>query len=257
MEGAITACAWVKYSGFESHSNILAIGNGHNSDNILLHNHHNTVTSTNTLQWIILRGSVWKSVAVSNILELGKWMHICGAVESTGEMKVYVNGVEQKCTAGGTACDATTGKGTDGWTPNRLHRQQAYIGRSSWGAGEYFKGSISDVTIVDGKALTAAEIAEKMLESAPFTWTFPFNKFDNGTSNTAVTSIGANSGQLSATVHNGAVLGPGRLGGGGPNALVLDGIGISESDVQYASVDGGITIGGCNHGLRLGEIFRL
>ena len=169
MEGAITACAWVKYSGFESHSNILAIGNGHNSDNILLHNHHNTVTSTNTLQWIILRGSVWKSVAVSNILELGKWMHICGAVESTGEMKVYVNGVEQACTAGGTACDNPTGKGTDGWTPNRLHRQQAYMGRSSWSVanGEHFNGSISDVTIVDGQALTAAEVAKQMIASDP------------------------------------------------------------------------------------------
>ena len=60
-----------------------------------------------------------------------------------------------------------------------------------------------------------------------------------------MTSVGTNTGQLSATVHSGASLGPGRFGGGNRSkALSFDGVGTSGSDGQHVSIDGGITMGG-------------
>lgn len=135
-----------------------ALGHGAGgSDIIRLAN----VGTSHALGWEIRRGKAAKHVAIGDILELGKWTHICGTVEATGEMKVYIDGVEQACTVS-SACDTSTGKGTNGWTPNRLHRKNAYIGRSNFNNDAYFKGSIADLTIVDGKALTAAEVADKM-----------------------------------------------------------------------------------------------
>lgn len=242
----LTICAWAKWSAFIAYSRIVDIGNGYNSDNILIKNEG--TASTRTLSLTILRGDTGKSISISNILEFGRWMHICGTVDVDGEMKMYINGVERACT-GGSACDASTGKGTKGHVPKRLHRKYAYIGRpvedtESVHFKGLFKGAISDVTIVDGDALSAAEVAEEMLARAPLTWTFPLDKLNDDESNATITSIGANTGQLSATVHKGATLGPGRFGEGGPKALLFDGVGMSGSDGQHVSIDGGITVGG-------------
>lgn len=155
--GAISVCAWAKWSAFGYWSRIVDIGNGASSDNILLANDE----TTSTLRWHIYRGTTAKYFIIGNILELGKWTHICGTVETTGEMKVYVNGMEQACTDG-SACNTATGKGTYGHIPNRLLRKNAFIGRSNWGNDAYFSGSIADLTIVDGKALNAAEVADEM-----------------------------------------------------------------------------------------------
>ena len=95
---------------------------------------------------------------VDDILKLNEWMHICASVESSGEMHVFVNGAEKKCTSG-NACDVVSGKGINGLIPRRVLRTKAYIGRSNWDNDAYFNGSISDLTVIDGHALTTEEEA--------------------------------------------------------------------------------------------------
>lgn len=161
---AFTACAWTKWNTFGYWSRVINFGNGRESDNIYLCNRQ----TTKTLVWSIRRGKTQKSVYIGNILQPNTWTHICGTVSSSGYMAVLLNGVEQNCTAG-TACDTSTGKGTNGWTPNRLLRSKAYIGRSSWDDNAYFAGSISDVTLIDGKAATEAEAVAMMRATDPTT----------------------------------------------------------------------------------------
>eukprot|EP00729_Bicosta_minor_P016928 gene16928-biopygen4483 len=226
---AFTACSWTKWDKFGHWSMVIDIGNGPNSDNIYLANRENT----NTLVWQIYRGDTHKYVDIGNILQLNTWTHVCGTVSASGYMAVLLNGVEQKCT-GGTACDTSTGMGSKGWTPNRLLRSNAYIGRANWDTVAYFAGSISDVTLIDGKAVTGAEAVAMMLV-VPFTWTYPLNVLP-------ITSTGENNGQLSATVHAGARLGDGKVEG--TKALQLDGVGRTPTDGQHVSIDGGVTVGG-------------
>ena len=146
--GALSLCAWVKWSDFGYYSRIFDIGNGPASDNIFLANHANT----NTVVWRIYHGATYKYMHIANILQLDTWTHVCGTVEATtGQMHVYVDGVEKQCTGGGACVE---GKGTDGWTPKRMRRRNAYIGRSNWDDNAYFNGSISDVNIIDGIAVT-------------------------------------------------------------------------------------------------------
>jgi hypothetical protein len=102
-------------------------------------------------------------------------------------MKVYVDGVEQACTAGSACVD---GKGANGWTPLRLPRNNAYIGRSNFNSNAYFNGSISDVTIVDGKALTAAAVAVEMVSSDPTT-TLTTSSYTTGTFTATTTTTAA------------------------------------------------------------------
>lgn len=89
---------------------------------------------------------------------------------TTGHMYLFLDGVEQECT-GGSACDTSTGKGSNGWTPSRLHRQNAYIGRSNWDDNQYFAGSISDLTVIDGHAVSTDEEATAIMNYKPITRT--------------------------------------------------------------------------------------
>lgn len=84
-------------------------------------------------------------------------------------------------------------------------------------------------------ALTTTTPTTTSTEVTIATWIYPLNVLP-------ITSIGANAGQKTATVHQGASLGPGRVKG--TKALQLDGVGTSGRDGQHVSIDGGITVGG-------------
>lgn len=158
--GAFSLCAWTKWSTITAWERFADIANGASSNNIGFH----ASTTSCTLIWYILRDGSSKYLAIRDILKVNTWMHICGTVEDNGTMHVYVDGEEQPCAAGSGACDASTGRGSNGWTPKRLHRKNAFFGRSNWN-NPYFKGSISDIMLVDGKALTAADISETLFKS--------------------------------------------------------------------------------------------
>ena len=204
---ALSLCAWAKWSAFGLGSRIASFGNEPSTADRIIFHHFGT---SDRLGWSVYHNNgEYRNVYTGSVLKRDIWTHVCGTVDTLGSMQIFVNGVEEPC-IDGKACEKDTGKGGNGWVPNRMLRKNAYIGRSNEEGKDYFQGSISDITIIDGKALNAAEVAEEMLARAPLTWTFQLDSFDDGDS-IAVTSTGANTGQLTATVHQGAQLGAGSL----------------------------------------------
>jgi hypothetical protein len=101
-------------------------------------------------------------IHVADAVELLKWTHLCASVEANGTMHLFKNGVQLNCTSG-TVCDTSTGKGMHGQVPDRLLRTNSYIGRSNHYYDAYFKGSLSDFTLMDGFAVTTEAEAVKIM----------------------------------------------------------------------------------------------
>lgn len=137
----LTLCFNVKFDSFDDWSRIVDFANGPiksaGNDNIIVFNSG----KTSTLSFNIVTGSgAQRSISVDNFWEIGDWVHTCVSVDDLGIMRAFKNGV---------AIHA----GSVGAIPERIHRKQCYIGRSNdlnW----YFHGSISDLTIIDGHAVT-------------------------------------------------------------------------------------------------------
>lgn len=157
--------AWVRWDSFGYFSRIIDF------EGIILFNSG----TTNTLVWWISgEGDTAKQFVVANAVELNTWTHIVASVETSGNMHLFKNGIELKCTEG-SACDTATGRGTNGRVPKRIHRSKSYIGRAggtSASTEQYLHGSLSYLTVVDGYALTAeAEVVELMLATTTITAT--------------------------------------------------------------------------------------
>lgn len=209
--GPLSICVWAKWTKFNSYSKVIDIGNGADNGAILLYN----VGTTSTLAFVI-RGR--DLIQIDDILQLGAWTHICGTFDSSGTMAVFVNGIKKK--SGESFCD-------------RLLRADAFIGRPSKG-GDYFHGSISDLTIMDGHAITSDEEATEIMRSSGIIRTMALSELESdGTKTYSEPTV---TGIWHGTVHNGAVLGPGGMPGS--KALTFNG------EDQYVSVDGGVTVGG-------------
>ncbi|MFN6501537.1 MAG: LamG-like jellyroll fold domain-containing protein [Nostoc sp. DedQUE01] len=120
--------AWVYYNSFKFWSRIIDFGNGVDKDNIVFANDGNT----NTLILQIKKITV-ERIRANNVLETGKWMHLAATVDSSGNGKLYKNGLEVQ-----------SGKIQ---LPENLNRSLNYIGRSNWTQDGYFDGRMAEVRL--------------------------------------------------------------------------------------------------------------
>ena len=80
---------WIYYRSFSSYSRIFDFGNGENLDNILLFNSG----QTNVLHFGIFVGGSQDYIQINNILEVDQWIHLAVAMDQTGNVTLYKNGV--------------------------------------------------------------------------------------------------------------------------------------------------------------------
>lgn len=90
MGGAMTACAYVKYTSFQYFSRVFDFANGAGEDHILVANSGNTPD----LLWEIWRGDQKKRLSVKDFWSTadGAWVHSCFTVNDDGKMQVRSGG---------------------------------------------------------------------------------------------------------------------------------------------------------------------
>ena len=79
---------WVYYRSFSPYSRIFDFGNGASSDNILL-----LADASGKTSFGIFIGGSGNYVEVHNILEINKWIHLAVAMDQSGNVTLYKNGV--------------------------------------------------------------------------------------------------------------------------------------------------------------------
>lgn len=158
--GAMTLCALVRFDAFGAYSRILDFGNGNGVSNILFENNADGSDFRFDI-WTAGGLSAGYSAVIADypggFWRIGKWVHACITVSIFGEYTIYRNGVEIPCTAG-TTCRKR------GLLPERVKRANSYIGHSRWSSEDprysAFHGSISNVLVYDGYALTQDEVIQ-------------------------------------------------------------------------------------------------
>ena len=158
--GALSICAWVRFDTFGHYMRVVDFNNGLQRDNVKVHNTENSDMFT----FVIQNGGRKMDFDVANFFELNEFVHFCVSVDTSRVVRAFKNGVSIGCT-GGTACD-DRGRGTNGVLPTRILRQQSYIGKAMKNDDDYFKGIISDVTILDGDAVTTDAEATQIMRSS-------------------------------------------------------------------------------------------
>ena len=116
--------AWVYYNSFQYIPAIINFSNG-KEDNIILMSRSTILTLYIKLQTLV------KTLEVSNVIELDKWIHLAATVDSSGNGKLYKNGIEVK-------------SGEIEFPPN-LKRTINYIGRSTLTDNIFFDGRMAEV----------------------------------------------------------------------------------------------------------------
>ena len=86
-------------------------------------------------------GSVQHSISADSTISVGQWYHVAATIDSSYNMKLYVNGVQQTATA----------------NSGSMYNSGTYIAMSDSSAGAPFNGTIDDVRIYN-RALSASEI---------------------------------------------------------------------------------------------------
>ncbi|TAF55679.1 MAG: hypothetical protein EAZ61_04070, partial [Oscillatoriales cyanobacterium] len=129
--------AWVYFDRFPSYSRIIDLGNGSNTDNIILTNQG----ASNDLLFC-LRGSVQQDLLVKDILESYQWIHLAVSLDRSGNTVLYKNGI-------------IIGK-TQFSLPPSVIRKRNYLGKSNWN-DPLFDGKIDEVRLWQ-RARTQAEI---------------------------------------------------------------------------------------------------
>ncbi|MBD2546919.1 MULTISPECIES: LamG domain-containing protein [Planktothricoides] len=142
--GGLTIEAWVWYDAFRCWSRVIDLGNGAQSDNIVLAN----AGTTAKLDLSVYKGSSGQDfTSPSAVLELGKWMHLAGTLDSAGNAVLYKNGLP-----------VASGKLL---VPNNINRTKNYIGKSNWTADQDFQGKMAEVRVWN-RVRTQAEIQADM-----------------------------------------------------------------------------------------------
>ena len=116
--------AWVYYNSFKYIPAIINFSNV-KKDNIILMSRN-----TALILYIKLQTSA-KVLQASNIIELDKWIHLAATVDSSGNGKLYKNGIEVKS--------------GEMQLPQNLNRTINYIGRSTLTQYTFFDGRMSEV----------------------------------------------------------------------------------------------------------------
>ena len=166
-----TMMGWIRWDSFQNFSRVLDMGNGSNSNNILLCNQ----LTTNTLDFEIFNGTTSQSLVVANALTLGQYIHVA-AVLNSGTMYLYTNG-----TLAGTKT---------GVTFNNIARSNCYMGKSNWTGDGPFNGIVDEFSIWN-VALSNTQIQNYMTQALVGTESglYAYYNFDQGTAggnNTAI-----------------------------------------------------------------------
>ena len=144
FSGGFTVEAWVWYDSFNSWSRIVDLGNGQAVDNIVLANEG----TSGKLCLASYNGTSGQNFVTSNpVLETKQWIHLAATIDTSGNAKIYKNGLE----VGSSRLSL----------PNNTRRTKNYIGRSNWNSDGYFQGNMSEVRIWN-KARSQAEIQTDM-----------------------------------------------------------------------------------------------
>ena len=159
---ALAICASIRFTSIAKNTRIFDFGNGPGGESLQLYTSGSTDPNIpKDLVWEIFRSGQSKYVYISKIMTLHTWFHVCASVSSDGAMAIFVNGEKKDCHIGSDERNAC--KDSNGWTPGRVDRLSAYLARPLVSNYPYFHGLISDLLIMDGKAITTnAEAADTM-----------------------------------------------------------------------------------------------
>ncbi len=127
FENGLTIEAWVKWDALNFYSRIIELASEGPSNCIVLTNKE----ESSTLRFSVFDGA-WKGVDVENYIDLHKWTHVAISLSSSGEARMYKNGVLVHSEMFTVPVSAT----------RSLNR----IGKSN-GVEEFFEGAIDDVRI--------------------------------------------------------------------------------------------------------------
>jgi hypothetical protein len=182
--GGITIEAYVYYDAFKKWSRIVDFGQGRGDDNILFANDGST---SNLVYEVYVGSGSGGQASASGALELNQWMHLAATEDSSGNVKIYKNGIE--------VATGTTG------VPASVSRANSYIARSNWVDDEYFSGKIDEVRIWDD-VRTETEIRENMCQELSGTENglVAYYKFNEASGTTADNSEGTSA--LDGTLTN-------------------------------------------------------
>ena len=187
---------WVKWNTFNNnYSRLLDIGNGENSDNIVIAN----FGTNNRLVIHSIVGFSNLEIHTNAILTAGQWVHVGATIGNTGLANIYING------------DLVTSGQIN--IPQNIERTKNYLGKSNWNSDPNFDGSMDEVSIWS-KELSPAEITTAM--NTGFNGTevnlvayYTFNQGVPAGTNTGLTTLAnvsgsANTGTLSGFALSGA-----------------------------------------------------
>jgi len=140
LQAGLTVNVWAYPTAVKNWARFIDFGNGSTSDNILFSRY----SDTNNLTLEVWKGSTSGGhVIATEAIELNRWQMFTATLDSSGNTRLYKDGVLIK--TGTTA------------VPNDITRVNNYIGRSNWGADAYYQGIMDEVRIYN-YPLTQAEI---------------------------------------------------------------------------------------------------
>ncbi len=124
----LTIEAWVRHDAFANYSRVLDMGNGQDSDNIVLAN----TGTTNDLSFHVFQNANHLLLNAPGVLTAGVWQHVAATVDASGYGRIYRNGVQ---VAEGAL-----------HLPRTLQRERNYIGKSNW-PGATLNGRVAEVRL--------------------------------------------------------------------------------------------------------------
>ncbi|GMI01984.1 hypothetical protein TrVE_jg11490 [Triparma verrucosa] len=135
----------VSFTAYNYQSHIFDFGDGQFDDNVYLYNYG----SSPEIKWYVRQNTESKGEheATVNFNELGQFSHVVVTASTSGEMKIYKDGVLQ-------------GTKTDGWAPRTLMRNYHWLGRAVGSNSKYFYGTLSYISIYNGVVLSDQDCAE-------------------------------------------------------------------------------------------------
>ena len=141
LSGDLTVEAWITIGSYANWARIVDIGNGQDSDNIILAQSG----TTGRMLFSVRNGTSVAEVLADTAVPLNTWTHVAGVLEANGNLRLYINGVLVKSNTQTAVI------------PREINRTSNFIGRSNWSADALWNGRITDVRIWN-VARTQAEI---------------------------------------------------------------------------------------------------
>ena len=140
--GLLSIACWFRSTSDQVWARVFDLGNGPDSDNILV---SPMGSSTGIITFLMLIGSIRFQYTLPGSYNDNIWRHVGWIFNPDGNWNIYINGMLMQ---------QLQGKGY----PNSILRSFNYLGRSGWTHDPYFSGEISDFRLYN-RVLSAAEIS--------------------------------------------------------------------------------------------------